>query len=468
MTPWLLKHAKFGNKPWAVQTEGLRRSEGHKRFGYYLEQGLGKTALTLNDFVADASVDIMVVVAPNSFKLDWCYAPGDWGVPEITTGYWPKNPLPDKDEKAIYSINYEAARSGALAQLEKLCKTRRVALTLDESSVLKHFGSNTSSAALALAKRATKVRLLNGTPQTQTVMDHFIPLKCLGELDGWPPNSFRNRYAVQAVGFKGVKKIVGQQNEEELVQILDRCTFRALKEDWRKDLPPRLFVPVHLEMTSRQNKHYKQMEDEFLTTIGALDVTANMVLTQMSKLQQISSCLAMQDGNHEWIEEPKNIPKVAACMEIADGPGKTVVVYNYKPSGAMLMDAFDKAGMKPAVLRGQMKPEEQRREKARFNDDPECRVIVAQEAAACMGHDLLGSYGNDRATKMAFFENSFNLRDRLQMLDRNHRGEADQTCTVYDFVSTPIEERVIEALNYKKSQADVIDTMVDAVRNMRG
>ena len=467
MTRWLLNHKKFGNKPWAVQAEALRRSAGHDRYGYYLEQGLGKTALTLNDFVADDDVDVMLTVAPNSMKLDWTLAPEAWGFPDIPTGYWPKHPIPVHQDKMVYSINYEAARDAALDDLVKLCKRRRVLLNLDETSTLKHFDSATSRAALALSKVATKVRLLNGTPQTQTVMDHFIPLKCLNELDGWKPASFRGHFAEMKVGFKGKKKISGQKNVDELAAILDRCTFRALKEDWRKDLPPRVFVPVHLEMTARQRKHYEEMADEFITVVGGIEVTANLVLTQMDKLQQLASGLARQYDKFEWVEDPRKLPKVDACLQIADGYGKTIIVYKYKPSGDMLMETFSKAGFQPAVVKGGMRAEDLKNEKERFNEDSECRVIVVQEATGCMGHDFLGSYGADRATKMAFFENSFNLRDRLQMLDRNHRGEADQECTVYDFVTSPIEQHVIDILNDKKTQADMIDSLVDAVRSMR-
>ena len=456
---WVVKHHKLGDKPWDVQAEGVRRSKGLRRYGYFLEQGLGKTALTLNDFATDDAVDLMVVVAPNSFKLDWTYAPGDWGL-DFKTGMWPKDPLPTNEERMVYAVNYEAMRDVAFRPLDALFKKRRVQFTIDESSALKHFGSATSMSALALSKRATKVRELNGTPMTQSVMDYFIQLKCLGELDGWTPKAFRNQFAGEEVGFKGTKKIVGMKNEDELSAILSRCVFRALKEDWRKDLPPRMFVPVRLEMTAKQARHYKEMLDDFMTVAGDVEVLAKMVLTQMDKLRQISSCLAMQDGKAEWLEKPSKIPKVRACLDIADGYGKTIIVYNYRETGLMLKEVFEEQGFLPAMLRGQMKPDHLREEKRRFNEDRECRVILAQESAACMGHDLLGSKGCDRATKMAFFENSFNLRDRLQMLDRNHRGEADQECTVFDLVTSPMEQRVIDGLLAKKDQADIIDDLV--------
>jgi len=456
---WVLNHAKFGTRPWDVQAEGMRRSQGRSHYGYFLEQGLGKTALTLNDFAVDDSVDLMVVVAPNSFKLDWTYAPKDWGL-DYKTGMWPKDPLPEKYERAVYAINYEAMRDSAFRPLEQLFKKRRVQFTIDESSALKHFGSSNSAQTFALAKRATKVRELNGTPMTQSVMDYFMQLKCLMELDGWTPKAFRNRYAVEEVGFKGIKKIVGMKNEDELSELLSRCVFRALKEDWRKDLPPRVFVPMRLEMTNKQLKHYNEMLHDFMTVCGDVEALAKLVLTQQDKLRQISSGLIMQDGKVEWLDKPMALPKVRACLDIMDGYGKTIVVYNYRPTGEMLLETFKEQGFNPAVLRGQMKPEHQREEKRRFNEDDDCRVILAQEAAACMGHDLLGSKGANRATKMTFFENSFNLRDRLQMLDRNHRGEADQECTVYDLVTSEMEETVIEALVAKKDQADIVDDLV--------
>ena len=62
----------------------------------------------------------------------------------------------------------------------------------------------------------------------------------------------------------------------------------------------------------------------------------------------------------------------------------------------------------PAWIKGGMKPDEVEEQKARFNDDPDCRILLAQCDAAKYGHTLLaGPAEEDRCRTMIFFENSY-------------------------------------------------------------
>lgn len=461
---WHLRHAQHGDRPWAVQEAALERSAGKDRFAYFLEPGLGKTALIINEhieFTAADEIDLTLVLAPNSFKLDWALAPAEWGHPEVPTGYWPRDPMPTQ---GLYSVNFEAMRQGKCRdQLEKLMAARRVMLVIDESAAIKNPSSETARAALILSKDAVKVRELNGTPIVQNVMDFFMQLKVLGELDGVNRTAFKYRHAVLG-GFMGRQIQREFRNEAQLYAVLDKVAFRALKKDWRKDLPEKINIPVHLEMTPKQLVHYRSMMEDFYTDIRDLEVSAEMVLTQMTKLQQISSCLLMQEGRHEFIEKPQDNPKVDAVREIIDtGTGKTVIVYNYRPSGAMLFETLGKVKLQPAWVRGQMKPETIVEEKRRFNDDPECRVLVAQESATYRGHTLLGQKG-DRANKMVYYENSFSYYERSQMDDRIHRGEADEPCNYYDLITSPMDQIAVDTLQAKRDMADAVDRIIAAVR----
>lgn len=461
---WHLKHKRHGARPWAVQTEAMKRSEGQERYGYHLQQGLGKSPLTFNDFVDSDDVDIMAVVAPQSFKGDWPGIPAEWGVPEITSGMWPRDPFPTKQEKHLYAINYEAIRTGAGQQLEELLKRRRVMLVWDETTSLKNPQSQTSKAALRLSRDAHMVRVLNGTPIVSNCMDVVVPLKCLGHLDGTNPWSFKNRFAVLG-GWMG-KQIKGLRNEEEFYALLDRAAFRALKEDWRKDLPPKIYpTPIRLDMTKKQRRMYSEMLEEFFTEVDGVEVSADMVLVQLGKLQQISSCLAIHDGIAHSFEEPKDNPKLKAAIDIIEsGSDKAILVYFFKATGAMLIDAMVKAGLNPACIQGGMKPDEIVREKERFNDDPSCRVLVGQESATARGHTLVGGEGVNRCSRMIFVEQSFSLMERLQIEDRIHRGEQDKACVYYDLSVSSIDDKVSEILRQKKSFADSVDDIVAVAR----
>lgn len=466
---WFLNHAIHGKKPWDVQAEAMKRSEGHVKYAYFLEQGLGKTPLTINDFLNyadDEELDGMVVFAPNTFKLDWPLAVDEWGVGDKFSfaGSWPRSPVPLKEDRFIYSINYEAMRAGrGRDALDELLTKRRVMLVIDESSSIKNPMSQTAKVAISFAKASTMVRELNGTPMVQNVMDYYAQLRVLGELNGVNPFQFRNRFAVMG-GYMG-KQVKGMQNEEELYQILGRCSFRALKKDWR-DLPPKVYVPVHLEMTKKQESHYRSMMEDFFTQVNGMDVTADMVLTQMDKLRQISSCIAIQDGVAQRIEEPKNNPKIEATLDIINGGDtKVIVVYFYRESGEILNTALSE--FSPAWMRGGMSPEEIKREKDRFNTDPSCRVAIMQEEAHSRGHTMLGGSGRDRCNRMVFYENSFSLLHRAQIEDRNHRGEQDMECSYFDLVTSPMDAAVVKALVTKKAAADMVDEIVKTIRQRR-
>jgi hypothetical protein len=465
MIPWYLNHDKYGKTPWAVQTEALRLSEGQKRYAYYLEQGLGKTALTLNDFMHHFKrykVNLMLVICPNSFKLDWKNTPKEWGI-NLRTGMWPL----DRAEKCdLYAINYEAVRTEAGEKyLNEILKTRRVFLVFDESSKLGSPKTQQTKKSILLSrtKGIEIVRCLDGTPRTSSVLNYYGPLKTLNQLNGMTSTGFRNRFSVSG-GYQG-RKIVASQNEDELAAILAKCSFRALKKDWRADLPPRIFKTLPIGMTKKQYGHYKEMKEEFSTVIRIERITANLVLTQLAKLRQISSCLLLDSGEAFRIEKPENSPKIKAMFEIMEGhDDKTIIVYYYKETGKMLEEALAKRNMKCSLLHGNMQPEFLKDQKQEFNEG-ENNIILCQQNAACLGHTLIGN-ASKRANHMIFMENSFSLRDRLQMLDRNHRGEMDQTCLVYDLVSSDIERKIIDGLNRNKQAADFLDDLVISLQQL--
>ena len=464
-TKWHLVHAEHGDKPWAVQAEAAKLSAGKDRYTWFLEQGLGKTSLALNEFVECYNrgiVDVLLVICPNSFKTDWADAPAEWGVGHIRSGYWPRSGMP-KNEKGpcLLSINFEAVRTGAYVLAENLLRSRRVMVVVDESLALGNPRSDTTKSVISLCHLATIVRLLNGTPLAKDVTNYFGQLKALDELRGMNPFSFRNRFAVMG-GYMD-RQVVGIKNEDQLYDILDRCSFRALKKDWRKDLPPKVYSTIKLAMTTKQRKHYREMLEEFFTDVRGLEVSAPIVLTKLDKLRQIASCLAMQDDKYEWLEKPSANPKVSATHDIIEsGDTKTVVVHYYRPTGEMLLESLKKYN--PAFIRGQMSPADVKEQKRRFNDDPDCRVIVTQQGAAYRGHTLIGGKGTNRANRMVFFENSFSYYQRSQIEDRTHRGAQDQECHYFDLVVSPVEQKILRALRGRKDVAAAIDDILTQMR----
>lgn len=464
---WHLKHAQHGDKPWRVQAAYLEAAAGRERFGNFSQQGLGKTSDTLNEFIEFDDVDLCVVLAPSSFIGDWPLAPAEWGLGFLRTGMWGKDPSPVDWESGLYSVAHETLRGSKRARDEMLdlFQRRRCMLVFDESTGIKNPASELARYMLRhLGKEAKRVRILNGTPIVQNALDYYAQLRMLGEFEGMTPTNFKHRFTERG-GFKG-KQIIGMRNEDELGRVLDRCSFRALKKDWRPDMPDQYPQPIHLEMTDNQRRHYQTMMLEFYAAVSDdEEVTAELVLTQRMKCQQISSCVLMDKGKVHWIEEPKNNPKLKAVLDLMEtGNGKMIVVYYFDPSGRMLIDQFQKAGYEPAWITGGMKAEDIVEQKKRFNDDSSCRIIVAQIDQGSRGHTLIGQPGNDRCSRTYYYETDLSLMHRLQMNDRNHRGAQDETCVLYDPICCPIDQLNVDILTQKKTQADGMDEIVKLVR----
>lgn len=452
-------------QPYQVQIEALKRSHGKSHYAYFMEMGLGKTALILNEYVESFSdLDTIVVITPNSFKRDWTLAPAEWGLTGITTGYWPNDPIragkPGRPHLNV--INFEAVRSSGYDHISDLMDKHDCLLVVDESSAIKNHKSDTAKAVLDLSKRAKAVRLLNGTPITQNVLDLYPQLRCVRELERMNPYVFRNRFAVLG-GFMG-KKVVGVRNEVELQEIQTRCSFRAMKKDWA-DLPEKIYIPLRLEMTNKQAKKYKEMLQDFYTMVDGHEFTADMVISRLDKLRQITSGILIDGDKSVLLEEPKDNPKIKAALDLMEGgPGKMIIVYYYRRIGIEVYDFLKKKKLNPSYIRGQMKPEAIICEKHKFNNDSTSRVMVAQITASNKAHTLLGGEGDDRCHKMFFHDHTFSLGDRKQMEDRNHRGVQDRACLYYDPIMSPIDEAQLSALADKQ---DIASRVVDVVRAMR-
>jgi SNF2 family DNA or RNA helicase len=445
----------------------MDRAEGMAGYAWWLDMGLGKTPLSLNDIVDRMhrdEIDVAIVVCPNSLKSNWVDEASKWGfVPPVVK--WPDVPKPNA-ANYVFVVNYEMFLYGSSYDVVyKILSTRRCAFYLDEADRIKNPQGKISKLILGLKNESVSRRELTGTPMTQGVMDLHPQLAFIGATR-MNPYAFRNRFA-QMGGYLG-KKVVGTKNEEELQEILDKYTFRATKDEWL-DLPEKIFPsPIDVEMKGDQLKAYRSMEQDFVVLMSELqksdqfdpedEVSVNMVVTQLLKLQQIACGFVMDEtGKVVELVEPSKNPRIAAVREFIDSaPGKSIIFCKHKHSARMLLDQLSDFGCSRLV--GGMSDEEVSDEKSKFNCHGGNRIMVAQLSVGGIGHTLLGESGPDRCSTTAFFENDFSLRNRMQAEDRNHRGAQDRAVVYGDFVSSSIDRKVIHAL---QSKLNVVKRIID-------
>lgn len=462
-----------------VQLEALNRARGKRGFAYFMEMGLGKTLTALADLAHNA-VDHpstrSVVLCPNSFKTGWVDEVEKWGMnvtPHVfTSGADSVNrAFVNRGHNGIpmLIVNYEAIRSTDTQEMIRdFIKGKPSMIIADESVQIKTYDSAQTKAALSLSKDFTWRRILSGKPMVQGPHDLWAQARFIGEFDGINYFAFRARHCKMG-GFKG-KQVVGARDPEQLARIIEPWSFKAEKKDW-SDLPPKVYTTREYSLTPELNHHFNTMLHDFMVWLEDDMVTVDIAISKYIKLSQIQCGFVIDEsGKATQLVSDEANPRLNLLRKVVDEEvsGKVVIPYHHRHSGSMLRRAL--AHMNPAVIAGAEYMGEAgidvQSEKNRFNNDPNCRVILVQTRAGKYGHTLLGGpEPANRCQTTVFFENTYSLDDRSQVEDRNHRtGQTADSVTYVDLVGTQIDKSMVKALQRKE---DVYQSIMQYVSKTR-
>jgi hypothetical protein len=443
--------------PYAVQSAALRAGRGRKHFAYFLEMGLGKTAIILAEFVEllqEGCVTRLLVVCPNSLKGVWLDEMDKVGMPPgITRGAWP-----DVDRAlTVVMMNYEACITKAGQEfIVNYLGGHGTMLVIDESTQIKNPKAKRTKLLMVVARSAAYVRLLSGQPIVQGPHDLWSQLRCLGALSGMNYYVFRNTFCLMG-GFMG-KQVLGAKDPAALNTLLSKVSFRAKREEWL-DLPGQIYTSRNIVMTPTQQKHYNDMRKFLVTMIAEREIDVQLVLTQMLKLQQISSGFLI-DADHKVHEIPGGNPKINEVETILEETtGKVLIATYFRASTFALRTRL--APYNPAVIEGGMDPIDMKGQRNKFERDPTCRVNICQVQSSKYGFTFLGQPGEERCATTIFYENSFSLDARIQFEARNYRIGQDKPVLYIDLPASPIEKVVVHALRKKQ---DVATAIIDYVK----
>lgn len=401
----------------------------------------------------------MLVVAPNSFKAGWKEEVEkhgfDFDVHVFISGAAKANEkwLTKRYTKPpVLVINYQAIwRPNVLLRLIAWMRVKPTFLTLDESIQIKTHDSEQTKAALILAKEAKIVRLLTGLPQTQGPNDLYPQLKAIGLFQNQKFWAFRNTFCLMG-GWEN-KQVVGVQNADVLARAMAPVVFQAKKKDWLPDLPRKDSTIRSYSMSGEQRAQYEQMEEEFVLEMEEGNVAVDVAVAKYEKLSQIQCGFIIDEQQSvRELVRPEVNPRLKELIDLIEQTeGKVIIIYRHRATFDLLYlyGGFDS----PAYIKGQMKPDEVEAQKARFNNDPDCRVMLGQCDAIKYGHTLLGDQATlgDHASTMMFFETSYSLDTRTQDEDRIHRRGQRENCLYVDFSGSDLDRRVVRALQKKES-----------------
>ena len=390
-----------------VQIAALDFARNKPGVGWFLQQGLGKTLCALAEFHAlwlQNRADRMVVICPNTFKQGWAEEVikhgFDFDVHVFRTSR--KKAATEfvrqaRTKPPVMIFNYEAVRRpSVLGGIAKWAMRGQTYLVVDESIQIKGHKTDQTRAVHKLADWSPYtnepivcryIRLLTGRPQTQGPQDLWGQLRAIGLYRTKNFYAFRGDYCVMG-GWK-LKQVIQAKNQEHLAQMMAPVVFQAKKADWLPSLPRKDATIRDYEMSGEQKRQYKSMEEEFLLEIENDVITVDVAIAKYAKLAQIQTGFIYdEEGIAHELVDPLDNPRINLLLHLLEEEidGKTCVVYRHRAMLPVLIKAL--VAYDPAWIKGGMKPDEVEEQKARFNNDPECRIILLQCDAAKYGHTL--------------------------------------------------------------------------------
>lgn len=269
------------------------------------EVGAGKTKQVIDAaqiLFQRGDIDTVLVVTPGFARSTW--AEEDPLLGEVAKHAWDAIPNVIHEYRSGYDTlafipgalnwvisNYEfVRRADRLYDLDKMLRTRRMWLVLDESWALSGNSQQMRACRQLRNRRAVRVTELNGTPLSDGAPeDLFYPLSILstGILGMTSQASFRSKYCV--MGGYDNRKVVRYQNLDDFNRRIAPFVLSRRTRDCF-DLPPML-PPVIIEARMQPTEWdlYKGMRDEMVASLGGEVTTAQQAIVKSLRLAQICS-----------------------------------------------------------------------------------------------------------------------------------------------------------------------------------
>ena len=474
----------FTTKPYKHQMEGVIYGLEHESFLLGDDQGLGKTKEIIDIAMCRKQTDgikhCLIICGINGNKYNWAdevkiHSKEDSWI--LGTRFTKRPPIKmiegstkDKMEdlnnipcQFFWITNIETLRGGSFKEkqgkrtvmrfpiaekIQELCDKGIIGMiAFDEAHKAKNPDSQQGKALLSIDCKGPKIPM-SGTFVLNNPLDLYLPLKWAG-FETHSFYAYKQHYCTMG-GFGG-KEIVGYKNLDELRSMVSKVMLRRVKGDVL-DLPPKVHTIEWVDAYPEQKSLYKDVRDQVRDNIDKVKVHPDP-LSEMLRLRQVagypgilSSTVtksAKMDRMEELVEE-----------EVAVG-GKAIIFSNWSEMTNVIRHKLKKYN--PAYITGEVGSVQRMEEKDRFQNDPNCKVMIGTIGALGTGFTLTA------AQLVIFVDEPWNRGIKDQAEDRAHRIGTRGTVRIVTILTRDtVDEGVYNLVQKKGKMADLlVDGKVD-------
>lgn len=436
------------------QRGGVAYASANKRTFIADEMGLGKTVEALATLEA-ANAYPALIVCPASLKLNWEREAKKW-LPGRTVSV--TNGKKGDFTADILIINYDILGKNKADLIARNNK----AVVLDESHYIKNHKAQRTAHAKEIAKGAEIRLCLTGTPVLNRPQELLSQLGFLGRLDDlggfW---NFAKRYC-NAHQTRFGWDFSGAAHLDELNEKLrQNCYIRRNKADVLKELPAKQRSILEVEIDNR--REYGKAERELITWLGEQAAADKEFLASIAGLPEDEQKKAK--ANRAMSAEAKagraeQLVRIEALKQLgAKGKMKAVTewVESFLETGEKLVlfahhqsvinDLAEK--FNALTVTGQTPMEKRQEYVDRFQNDPDCNLIVLNIRAGGVGLTLTA------ASNVAFVELDWTPAAHDQAEDRCHRiGQENSVNAWYLLARDTIDQDIYSLIEKKRQVVD--------------
>lgn len=474
----------FTTKPYKHQMEGVIYGLEHESFLLGDDQGLGKTKEIIDIAMCRKQTDglkhCLIICGINGNKYNWAdevkiHSREDSWI--LGTRFTKRPPIKmiegstkDKMEdlnniphQFFWITNIETLRGGSFKEkqgkrtvtrfpiaekIQELCDRGIIGMiAFDEAHKAKNPDSQQGKALLSIDCKGPKIPM-SGTFVLNNPLDLYLPLKWAG-FETHSFYAYKQHYCTMG-GFGG-KEIVGYKNLDELRSMVSKVMLRRVKGDVL-DLPPKVHTIEWVDAYPEQKALYKDVRDQVRDNIDKVKVHPDP-LSEMLRLRQVtgypgilSSTVtksAKMDRMEELVEE-----------EVLVG-GKAIIFSNWSEMTNVIRNKLKKYN--PAYITGEVDSVQRMEEKDRFQNDPDCKVMIGTIGALGTGFTLTA------AQLVIFVDEPWNRGIKDQAEDRAHRIGTRGTVRIVTILTRDtVDEGVYNLVQKKGKMADLlVDGKVD-------
>jgi SWI/SNF-related matrix-associated actin-dependent regulator 1 of chromatin subfamily A len=403
--------------------------------------GLGKTAQALA-YVKYMGLKRTLVVCPASVKFTWENEVVKWtNLKSVVIDS--KTDLSTIDPSIqVWVINYDILRK----HLSQLSKIRFDSLIGDECQLIKSTQAIRTKAFRQLSRDILSIVLLSGTPLLSRPSELFSLLNIIDSKTWSNWYDFARKYCNMRQTRWGLDTS-GASNIEELHARIKRYFIRRDKTEVLKELPPKNFINVPVQLNGEIAREYTSAAKDLATYLRQYsgkqppEIAKSLAaekLTQLNVLRQLNA-IGKVDIAIELVES------------IIDAGEKVLVFCSFVGPLETLREHFKS---KSVVLTGKTPVEDRRTIVNSFQIDKNIQVFLGGIKSAGVGITLTA------ASNVIFLDYSWLPSDHIQAADRVHRpGQLAESINIYQLKAIgTIDEDLKEVLEHKQ---DIFDQVID-------